>query len=262
MWKLARTPTWIGGLLFAMFVATIFALLGQWQLARAVESGTVVERDTETVKQLESVATPQQPITADAAEHLVTVTGSFARDSYVVLSGRLHDGDPGYWVMGELVTSDSDAAGSSVAVALGWAPSEHAAASAVDSLRATSGTAPVVVTGRYLPTEPPNEDDFENGEQNSVSIAALINQWPTAPDGVYAGYIVESAPHAGLTVIDAPEPSNEVALNWLNIFYAIEWVIFAALAFFIWYRLLKDAWERELEEAAELEEARQLADLS
>ena len=37
-------------------------------------------------------------------------------------------------------------------------------------------------------------------------------------------------------------------MNWLNIFYALEWIIFAGFAFFIWWRLVKDAYERELEE--------------
>jgi hypothetical protein len=33
----------------------------------------------------------------------------------------------------------------------------------------------------------------------------------------------------------------------LNIFYAIEWVVFAGFAVFLWYRLVRDAWEREEE---------------
>jgi len=34
------------------------------------------------------------------------------------------------------------------------------------------------------------------------------------------------------------------------VFYAIEWVVFAGFAFFLWYRLVKDARQREIEEAA------------
>ena len=36
-----------------------------------------------------------------------------------------------------------------------------------------------------------------------------------------------------------------MSLNLLNIFYAVEWVIFAGFAIFLWYRLVKDAWEEE-----------------
>ena len=38
-------------------------------------------------------------------------------------------------------------------------------------------------------------------------------------------------------------------LNWLNVFYAVEWVVFAGFAVFLWYRLVRDAVERERDEA-------------
>ena len=34
-------------------------------------------------------------------------------------------------------------------------------------------------------------------------------------------------------------------LNWLNIFYAAEWAVFAIFAIVIWYRTVRDAWTRE-----------------
>ena len=36
----------------------------------------------------------------------------------------------------------------------------------------------------------------------------------------------------------------------MNFLYAIEWVIFGGFAIFLWYRLVKDAWEEENEAAA------------
>ena len=62
-----------------------------------------------------------------------------------------------------------------------------------------------------------------------------------APSGPSTGAVTAGAPET----IDAPPPNNEVSLNLLNIFYAIEWVIFAGFAIFLWYRLVKDAWEEE-----------------
>jgi hypothetical protein len=37
--------------------------------------------------------------------------------------------------------------------------------------------------------------------------------------------------------------------------YAAEWAIFAGFAVFLWYRLVKDAWERERDDALEAAEA-------
>ena len=52
------------------------------------------------------------------------------------------------------------------------------------------------------------------------------------------------------TIIALP-PTEESSVNWLNIFYAIEWIVFAGFAFFMWYRLAKDAWEKEAEQFEE-----------
>lgn len=252
MRRLARTPRWIAALIFALAVAAAFAALGQWQLSRAVASGTVVERTTESVVPLDSVATPQQPVSETAGEQLVSIDGTLASGSGSILSGRLNNGDNGYWVMAELVTSGTDTPGASLAIALGWTDDEATATSAVSQLEAPQSEQSV--TGRFLTSEDPSLDDFEKGERKTASVAALINEWPDAPTSVYAGYLVDSSAGFGLDAIYSPKPSTAVSLNLLNVFYAVEWVVFAGLAVFMWFRLLKDAYERELEEAAELAE--------
>ena len=249
MWSLARRPRWIAALLLCLAIAAGFAVLGQWQLSRSIDRGAPVQESHEAAVPLSDLAEPQQPLTAEAAGRLVTVEGSLLADEYIVLSGRLNDGVAGYWVVGHLLTAEAEeAAAPSLAVALGWSESAAAAASAVDSL---DNDSPTAFSGRFLPSEPPQEDDFENGEQNSMSVAAFVNQWPTVPTGVYNGYLVADAAPAGLEQIDAPAPSTEISINWLNIFYAVEWAVFAGFAVFLWFRLVKDAWEREQDELAE-----------
>ncbi len=41
-----------------------------------------------------------------------------------------------------------------------------------------------------------------------------------------------------------------MTLNLLNVFYAVEWVLFAGFAIYLWYRLVRDAVERAEEEEA------------
>jgi len=113
--------------------------------------------------------------------------------------------------------------------------------------------AETTVTGRFLPAEAPvvPAEGRDPHTLTTVSPAALINLWANVTDqSVYAGYIVEAAPASGLSAIDSPVPESDASLNWLNIFYALEWAVFAGFAIFLWYRLVKDAWEREQEEAA------------
>jgi hypothetical protein len=47
-------------------------------------------------------------------------------------------------------------------------------------------------------------------------------------------------------------PETESKLNMLNLFYALEWAIFGLFALYLWYRLVRDAWEGELEELSSL----------
>ena len=242
MWSVARRPKWIALLVLALVVAAGFAALGQWQLSRSIESGQIIERESETVLPLTEVAEPQAPTTQRADGQLVEVSGELIESDYSVLSNRVNGGQTGFWVVGHLVTADS----ASVAIAVGWAPTEAAADAAVRSL---SG-GPATVTGRYLPGEPPQETDFEIGERSTFAPSALINEWEGFVGSAYGGYIVQGSAPAALDTIDSPTPIETVTLNWLNIFYAAEWVVFAGFAVFMWYRLVRDAWERETEEAA------------
>lgn len=242
MWTVARRPKWVALLVLALLLAAGFAALGQWQLARSIDAGTVVERESETVLPLDDVAAPQQPITQAADGQLVEVTGRLIAADSSILSQRVNDGETGFWVVGHLLTGD----GASLAVALGWAPTEETARSAERSISGGQAT----VTGRYLPGEAPQESDFEEGELSTMAPAAFINTWSAFEGDVYGGYVVSADDADGLERIDSPTPTEEVQINWLNIFYAAEWVVFAGFAVFMWYRLVKDAWERETEEAA------------
>jgi cytochrome oxidase assembly protein ShyY1 len=272
MWQLARTPKWIGGLALCLAVAAGFAVLAQWQVSRSIEDGQIIERETETTVPLDSIAQPQGPVTTAASGQLVTVTGAVQAEDFIVLTGRLNKGQEAFWVVGHVVVSDAggaDAGGAaaegeqasaesnpSLAVALGWAPTRAGATAAI--ARVETGI-PTTFTGRYLVSESPQEDDFEAGEQNSLAVSALVNQWENAPAGVYGGYLVSADAPSGLETIDSPAPSSEVVLNWLNVFYAVEWVVFAGFAVFLWYRLLRDEWTREQEDAEERERERERA---
>lgn len=264
-----RRPRWIAALVLALAIAAIFAGLGQWQLERAVSSGQVDDRPTETVQPLTSVASPQQPVLAVEAAQRVTTSGTFEPADYGILADRLNGGQSGYWVVGHLAVDEPGAP--ALAVAMGWAPDRDTAVAVRDALAAQPrASGPKAVDGRYVDPDAPNVDDAEKSEGGrydltTMSPAAFVNIWTALPEStdVYGGYVISStAPH-GLDVIDAPEPDRSVELNWLNIFYAAEWVIFAGFAVFLWYRLARDAWEREKEELEESEadeRARSLAE--
>lgn len=251
-WRVARRPRWILALLLALVIAGAFAALGQWQLSRSVESAVGPDQQTEVVVELATVAEPQRPVTTRASGQSVTVAAELVPGDYTVLSDRINVAGPGYWVVGHAVDAD----GVSLAVALGWAPDRDSAITAIRSLESTGlplSMPPSVLQGRYLPSESPQESDFEAGRRSRLAVSELVNLWNTAPDRVYGGYLISDAAPPGLETIDAPPPSTEVSLNLLNIFYAVEWVIFAGFAVFLWYRLVRDAWEAEEDELSNVE---------
>ncbi|HEX4401872.1 MAG TPA: SURF1 family cytochrome oxidase biogenesis protein [Galbitalea sp.] len=239
---MARRPRWIAALVLALAIAAGFAALGQWQIGRAVQTATVVVVPDETVTPLSKVATPQKEVTERAAGQIVSVVGRRVPGDTYVISDRVNFGVVGYWVIGHVVASN----GASVALALGWTKTKAAADAAADVLKAGAPTATIV--GRYQPTEPPDQDDFEHDVVSVVSIPWLINEWKTVPTVAYGGYIVDNVAPTGLSKIQSVRPTNDVSLNWLNVFYAIEWALFAGFAVYLWYRLVKDAYEREEED--------------
>ncbi len=245
MFEIARRPKWIGALLLALAIAGGFAALGQWQLERSLEGGAVTETESEVAVPLETVATINGPLTTEAVGQLVELDVTYVPGDSVVLSNRLVESERGYWVVAHGVVSGGAGDGASIAVALGWAAHEDAAAAAIAQFESSTPSQSSPISGRYLASESPQESDFEAGVRTALSIAELINVWAVAPDGVYGGYVVLDEAPAGLETIATPPPNREVSLNLLNVFYAIEWVIFAGFAVFLWWRLVRDEWEKE-----------------
>ncbi|KQS02632.1 hypothetical protein ASF93_10240 [Microbacterium sp. Leaf347] len=246
-------PRWIAMLLLCLVVAGVFAWLGQWQLGRALSTSPVAPGASEQVQPLADVTKPGIALPDPLAGQRVEVSGSYVPDDFIVITSRLNDQTEGYWVSGQLRIADV-AQPTSVAVALGFTTSKDqadAAASALNAQATADPTARVDVTGRVIADEGPvvsatKSDPFE---LSRMSPAALLGRWhDIAGLNVYRAYITAQTPSAGLDAIHSPAVDSGTSVNWLNIFYAAEWAIFAGFAFYLWYRLAKDAWEREVEE--------------
>lgn len=237
-WSVARRPRWIAALLLCLGIAAGFAALGEWQLSRSIDNVDTEAPDSEVAVPLESIAKPQTEVTLPQLGRRVTVRGEIVPTDFTVLSGRNNgDSADGAWLVAHVVSPQ----GVTLAVALGWAPDAETAAGA-QGLPSGFGA----FEGRYLPSEAPIESDFENGERRALSVAELINIWPDAVPA-YGGYLVLEQSWPGLDPIYSPAPNREIEFNLLNVFYALEWAIFAGFAVYLWYRLVRDVVEREAE---------------
>jgi cytochrome oxidase assembly protein ShyY1 len=236
---------WIGVLALCLVVAGVFAWLGQWQLERAIDTTPPAPGATEKVRPLTDVIEPGTYLDQSLGGQRVRTSGTWVAGDFIVISQRINDGTEGYWVTGQLRVADR----TSIAVAVGWAATRKQADAAVAALE-KQGAVAAEITGRLIDDEgvevPPRSDPME---LNRMSPAALLSRWHDI-DGlnVYRPYLASATAPAGLVDISSPPPQEQSPINWLNIFYAAEWAVFAGFAFYLWYRLAKDAWEREVEE--------------
>ncbi|MGV9194852.1 SURF1 family protein [Microbacterium sp. MC2] len=242
-------PWWIGMLAVALVVAAIFAWLGQWQLGNAIDTDPPPPGATEQLRPLDEVTAPGEYLPEPLVGQKVEVSGSFVPGDFVVISSRFNDGAEGYWVAGQLRVAERERP-TSLAVAVGWT-ADRAEAESVASTLSQDPPQGVRLTGRIIADEGPAlpPAGAPATEMTRMSPAALLGVWHDIEElDVYRAYLTSAEPIGGLHAIHSPAPDERSNVNWLNIFYAVEWVIFAGFAFYMWYRLAKDAWEKELEE--------------
>lgn len=241
--RVARRPQWIVALILVMAVAAGFAWLGKWQLERAILNAQVVDHKTETVVDIGTLAQPAAYLTDAAAGHMVSTPMYLDRSTLMILSERYNDGEAGYWVIGRGATENG-----LLPIALGWSASLTDAQAFIASMKSEISTQVLTpVVGRLMPAEAPTEPKPDQNPQTmtTMAVAQLINMWPLSTSPTYFSYLVAKTPPAGLTAIVSTPPITDTSLNWLNIFYAIEWLVFALMAFYLWYRLVRDAKQRE-----------------
>ncbi|MDE0547655.1 SURF1 family protein [Microbacterium sp. C7(2022)] len=244
-------PAWLGLLALCLVVAGVFAWLGQWQLDAAIDTDPPPAGATEQVRPLEDVAGPGENIPEPVVGQRVETSGVWVPGDFIVVQSRYNGGVEGFWVTGQLRLEGTDEP-TSAAVAIGWAATADDAQRAVEVLEADAAASDLhTITGRLISDEgpglPPRGEDPQT--LTRMSTAALLGQWHDVQQlNVYRPYIASVEPMAGLDAIDSPAPEQQSAVNWLNIFYAIEWAIFAGFAFYLWYRLARDQWEKEVED--------------
>ncbi|MFE1645805.1 SURF1 family protein [Microbacterium sp. P01] len=251
-------PRWIAMLLLCLVIAGVFAWLGQWQLGRAITTPTTEPGATEQVQPIADVVAPGDYLDGPLVGQRVTASGTWVSDDFLVVASRFNDDVEGYWVTGQLRitpgTIGDTTQPTSLAVAIGWAPSEARALAAAEELQSRldyGEDAQVEVTGRIIsdegPATPPRGADPLT--MTRMSPAALLSRWHDVQDlDVYRPYLAAEVAPGSLENIASPAPNEGSSVNWLNIFYAIEWAVFAGFAFYLWYRLARDAWEKEVED--------------
>lgn len=258
-------------------IALVFVLLSRWQLESSRDAQTVYDPGKEIVRPLDETLDPGTVSTLEQVDTAVEATGTYLPDSTVLIENRLQDGRTGWWVVAGLQIpgtqqqwADGDADADIVLpVVRGWSDDPE------QIPQLPQGE--ISVVGRLLPQEAPvSTQDQEPGRYASLSPAQLSNVWDVP---IYSGFVtaVAEAPAAqpapqdgstGLADDDATLPGQgslmssdleavsvdqqptDTSLDPLNIFYAVEWVVFAGFALWIWYSSVRDDHRRRQDPAA------------
>lgn len=257
MWKTALKPRWIAGFVFAIAISGVFVLLSQWQFGRSTSPEVPVNPATEQVQPLTDTLQPGEFFHGTDADQMVSAKGTYDPDKQVLVPGRLHGGKTGYWVVSAFAVDGAPALSGAAASPRTWIPVARGwVAEPGDAAAPPSGL--IELTGRLLPSEAPLPGKAPApGEATAVSVAELINYWEVSS---YPGFVAATAEVAGgadvspaavpgdlLPLNIGPQPPAQ-QINWLNLFYSLEWVVFAGFALFIWWRLVKDDYHRDLED--------------
>lgn len=259
MLRTALKPQWIAALVGALVVSWVFVLLSQWQFSRSVSESPPAPRTIEDVRPLTGVLRPGEVFPAPAADQMVTFHGAYDPRRQVLVRDRLQNGQKGWWVVTAFAVEGAPAVGGEhgavIPVARGWIASPQDAA--------PPPPGQLTLTGRLEPSEAPQAaQDAAAGQIATLSVAQLINIWDVPS---YTGFVgvtkevtpsgAEAAAPPGLQPLSIEAQPIEQPVNWLNIFYAVEWVVFAGFSIFLWWRLVRDDYERTQDALADAEAA-------
>lgn len=224
MRSLLRTRRWVAFTLLVVAAIIAFGLLSRWQWNRAEEERTAREAwaaqaATAPVGLAEAVRDPRE-------WSPVRTSGRFDVDSTVLVRQRPLDGRNGFWVVTALDTGEGR-----VWVNRGWIPATGAATGLVAAPDAPLG--PVIVEGRLRLAEvdaPEEPADLPAGQVVSL-VPARLGADVTS---LYLEATASEPQDPDLVRMPAPMIDETQ-----NISYALQWMVFAAVAITGWWYFLR-----------------------
>ena len=252
MLRTALKPRWLGLFVVLVLVLVSFFWLGLWQLNVARDKGredVAAAASREPVVAVAEAIEPHAPFPSGGAGRRVTATGRYAADGQFLVAPRRLDGRDGSWVVTPLVVEST---GATLAVVRGFVPESEAPPAPPGGL--------VTVTASLAPGESPSEAPAEGQApggapvRGSIDLAVLVNEWQGDLYNAFGFAVEERAAGTGSAPLPAeglervpPPLIGETGLSWRNAAYALQWWIFAAFAAYMWFRMVRDDHQLDLQ---------------
>lgn len=226
----------IGIHLFALAAVTTCLWLGNWQWQRAQTNVQVVtvngQTDFQTLSPLRNYLPPS------SVGVPTTVTGTWQPDGRIVFENRPANGElltienqeqfaqvkKGVWVL-DILNLET---GSSVAVVHSWLPTAD---------EAQELTGQVTVEGVLQPSELALTQTLVE-LPNYITTEVIVKK---AISTVHDGYFVSAKPIIGNQKVSPIVPvAQETKLQWRNVIYTGNWIIFAIIIGAMWWRIIQE----------------------
>lgn len=227
MLTLLRTPRWQGFTAVVVVAIVAFGLLSRWQWDRAEQ------KQAEQRAQALGDTQPVSPSLTDPLEEFtpVTLTGTLVPDSLLFVRQRPLEGRNGFWVMQQLRTAQG-----TVWLLRGWTPSGIRAGQSPQLSTESIDPGTVTVTGVARPL--PSGEAIDAADRGGLPVDQITDitsgQLPPATTAQWYVQVRSTDPPGEL--ITVPLPEND---DLQNISYAIQWLLFAAVAMGGWFFFLR-----------------------
>lgn len=241
VWQLARSRQWLGWLGLTVLVAIVCCALGTWQFARRAEAQAEIAK-VEANYDRDPVPLSEELTAVDAWDEQQEWTPVIAEGEYLVedemlVRNRPRAGRVGFEVLTPLRLQD----GSIFIVNRGWIPS--AGLNAAAHVPAPP-EGEVTVVARLKPSEPQIAGRTDPEGTNQVATIRLDGIAERLDGDVHTGAY-------GQLVAERPAPAETAELaarpvldEGPHLSYALQWFVFATLAFIGYGYLLRQEWRR------------------
>lgn len=253
MLRVALRPRFLGMLALMVAATVVCGLLATWQWDRAHQVLTDQAAEPAQLGDIRGVLEVGDPVTNEIAGETVTATGSFVPGEQLLVPGRNVEGTEAVLVISSLRVELDDGTSARLPVARGWLPAAEVtdADGRIDpALVPAAPQGEIEISGRLEASEAAS-GGVEGSVVREIATPLLVNEWG-AP--MYAGYVSLDEPVGALRALPAAESDFSRGLNWQNIGYSFQWVIFGGFFLFLWWRSVRATY---LDEAAERREAMQ-----
>src|SRR5699024_7213360 len=266
----------------------VCGLLATWQWDRAHQALTDQAAEPAQLGDIRGVLEVGDPVTNEIVGETVTATGSFVPGEQLLVPGRKIEGTEAVLVISALRVELDDGTSARLPVARGWLPAADVtdAEGRIDpALVPAAPQGEIEISGRLEASEAAS-GGVEGSGVREIATPLLVHEWgapreaEAAPAGrrgagegasggvegsvvreiappllvnewgapMYAGYVSLDEPVGALRALPAAESDFSRGLNWQNIGYSFQWVIFGGFFLFLWWRSVRATY---LDEAAE-----------